>query len=123
MNSGSLNLSPAGFSPEYWGPSLWFIIHLAAANYPLRPTARDRVEYQNFYKSLKRVLPCAGCREDYTAMITRGPLRLTDAVFEDRPTLFAWTVAIHNQVNAKLGKRVRPDVAMWYQHYDSIRSR
>lgn len=110
-----------GFAPEYWGPSMWRVIHMIAATYPVRPTHRDKVYFFNFYTSLKRVLPCGGCRESYSEMISRGGLKLTDQVMATRMTLFAWTVSLHNAVNVKLGKAVQGTVDSWYAHYDRLR--
>lgn len=110
-----------GFAPEYWGPGLWRAIHLAAATYPLRPTHTDKSAMHDFLKSLKHVLPCGGCRQEYTRLISSGILKLTPQVLNSRLTLFAWTVDVHNAVSRRLGKPVRKTWQQWFAHYDRLR--
>jgi hypothetical protein len=104
-----------------WGPAAWRLIHLAAAAYPENPTKEIRRQYELFFRALEHVLPCAGCRAGYRQLID-GAVPLTKAVFANRLSLFEWTVQLHNAVNAKLGKEVRPDWMAWYRHYDRMRA-
>ena len=118
-----LSLSAEGFPSRTWGPALWHAIHIIAANFPLRPTSQQRRAFLALFASLAGVLPCSVCREEYSALITTGPLRLGPRIVKDRMTAFAWTVAIHNAVNARLGKPVDPDVRAWYEVYDCLRAK
>ncbi len=117
----ALTSNSNGFSPELWGPSMWFMVHLVAATYPEQPTARDREHYAAFFKSLQHVLPCTGCRKGYEIIISTEPTQLTSRVFNSRPALFKWTVDVHNRVNAKLHKRVDANWRAWYKKYDKFR--
>lgn len=113
--------NPNGFAPEVWGPSMWFMFHLTAAAYPVKPTAADKAHYAAFYKSLGGVLPCMGCRKGYHAILTTDPTKPTPRTFASRDALFKWTVDVHNRVNAKLNKPMNADWRAWYREYDKFR--
>ena len=113
--------NPNGFSPEVWGPSMWFMMHLAAATFPETPTPTDRAQYAAFFQSLQHVLPCFGCRKGYETIINSDPTKLTARTFTSRAALFKWTVDVHNRVSAKLGKPVQSDWVAWYREYDKLR--
>lgn len=115
-------LSENGFAPAYWGPGAWQLFHMAAAAFPLKPTAADRRAYQAFFESLRVVLPCPGCRAGYAQLSTRGRLAIKPELFRDRLTLFRWTTELHDAVNAKLGKPTGRDWRLWYKYYDQARS-
>ena len=114
--------NPGGFSPELWGPSMWFMVHLIAATYPDNPSAADKASYAAFFKSLQNVLPCPGCAKGYQTIISTEPTKLNARVFGSREALFKWTVDVHNRVNAKLKKPVHSDWRAWYKEYDKLRS-
>ena len=122
MATSPLPLAPGGFPPHTWGPQMWHVIHTVAAAFPLHPTPRDRDNVVRFYRGLGRVLPCAECAADYSALIASGRLRLETRTAADRMTLFSWTVAVHDAVNAKLGKPVvGADLLGVYARYDALR--
>ena len=110
-----------GFSPETWGPGVWFLLHTMAAAFPENPTADDRRKHMAFLVSLPNVLPCAACRNGMASLVSAGPLKLTSAVLKDRFSFFRWTVDFHNAVNAKVGHRVVKDWVFWYKHYSQYR--
>ena len=119
-NATALNTN--GFSPEIWGPGMWQTMHMIAATFPEHPTQEQSRQYYTFFASLANVLPCRGCREEYAEMIRGGgPLALTSRTVSGRMPLFAWTVAVHDAVNARLGKPHGTDWRAWYRHYDSAR--
>ena len=116
-----------GFPPKIWGPGLWKFIHMAALNYPHRPSPGQKQHYRNFFESLTCVLPCGACRKHYGRMVGgRGPLRLTRARLESRAALFAYTVRLHHAVGARLAKDdgeapPRCNARQWKAHYESMR--
>lgn len=117
--------STAGFLPSMWGPGVWNLIHMTAANFPCQPTPEDRRRYEAFLESLADVLPCAACRSHFRAMLEgrKGrSLQLTAQVLRDRFTLFDWTVRVHNAVNRRLGKPVYADSGQWFVYYDRMRA-
>ena len=58
--------SPDGMLTTVWGPSLWHTLHTISFNYPIKPTFKQKRQYLNFFKSLKHILPCKYCRDNYT---------------------------------------------------------
>lgn len=126
-------LSRDGYSPQIWGPSLWFVMTLIASNYPMLPTRADEISYFHFFDNLRRVLPCRGCRVEYTKMITESKnpdLLLNRAMFHQTATeapgaarkrVFTWIIKIHSNVNRRLGKKRRSSVAFWAKTYSSLR--
>ena len=89
--------------PTIWGPKLWFMIHTIALNYPDNPTYQDRRSYEEFYNSLKFVIPCEKCRIHYTQRLKRMPIINH---LDNSNTLFKYTVDLHNQVNKSLNKKI-----------------
>lgn len=85
-------------TPKVWGEDAWRFMHVVALGFPAEPTESDRRDYEGFYKSLTRVLPCAHCRRGYAEIFERIPIRT-----ENTDSLFRWTVDVHNAVNRKLG--------------------
>jgi hypothetical protein len=129
-------LSPNGFAPELWGPGLWLAMTLAAANYPLRPTAKDAMNYYTFFYNLQFILPCRACRKEYAKMIlgrADPSLRLTIDLFKQgksakigtaRKAVFSWIVQVHNVVNARLGKKqtvLNVSESEWARRYARLR--
>jgi hypothetical protein len=78
------------------GPELWRDLHLRAMQ--TNPGQNDVAWLATFRKRL----PCSGCRQHWDAMVKDAP--------PDWNAYFAWTVARHNEVNARLGKR---QIALW----------
>lgn len=92
-------------TPEVWGRYLWFSIHYIAMDYPMKPSARDREYYKEFFENLWKVIPCFKCAQHYQQHLKEFPLVSEKADFlANRDTLFAWTVELHNIVNKELGK-------------------
>jgi hypothetical protein len=99
----------------HWGPEIWRLIHLLAMTYNDVSAAR---EYAAFYRALAGALPCPECQEHYAAAIRSGGSHaLSPAVLADRFSLFAWTVDLHNAVNARLGKDASKGPEHWYRVY------
>lgn len=127
-------LSPDGFNPKIWGPSMWFVMTIIAANFPLRPTPQESLAYYNFYTNLKSVLPCASCRNEYTKMITaheiralRLNLRNFIQMKNERPgaarkRVFTWVVRVHAAVNKRKRRRRRVSPDFWAGVYSKLRN-
>ena len=54
-----------GFMTSIWGPPLWMILHIISFNYPIKPTIEDKNNYYNYILSLKNILPCKYCRDNF----------------------------------------------------------
>jgi hypothetical protein len=103
-------LSSSLGNPAVWGPPTWKHLHLIAAKFPEEFTSEEgreqtRRSYALYFTTLKDVLPCAPCRNDYTRLIREDPAY--DATVS-RYEFSKWVWRIHNRVNAKLGKGTYP---------------
>ncbi len=83
-----------------WGPKLWEFLHCTSMNYPIYPTIKDKKNMYNFLMSLKPILPCRYCRDNYDKNLKEFPIRL-----DNRKELVCWMIDIHNEVNTRCGKR------------------
>lgn len=88
--------------PEDWGKQFWFTFHTVAFYYPENPTDEEKESASNFYNSLKLLLPCDTCCEEYEKLINDNPV---DEHLESPNDLSKWSYDIHNKVNARLGKK------------------
>ena len=86
--------SKNGFQTRVWGPPGWVFLHFIALNYDEKRSNR----YFQFFNSLKHVLPCGKCRDNYTKIITSGPLKLKMNILKSRKTLNYWLFKVHNKV-------------------------
>jgi hypothetical protein len=120
----AVNAKTHGFPPSTWGAQLWFSLHIMTAALPPRPSRAEQQHYFSYFKALQYVLPCGGCREEYTSLLrgNGGFPAMTLDTFSSRSKAFSWLVAIHDAVNARLGKPayMRP-WREWYAYYDSFR--
>ena len=88
-----------GLSPNIWGSQTWHSIHAIAMSYPENPTDEQKKQYEDFFKTLPDVLPCAICGEHLRENYKKLPIQLGSP-----KELFNWTVALHNLVNEQTGK-------------------
>jgi Erv1 / Alr family len=93
---------PKNTDKEAWGPQLWHSMHMIALNYPDKPSPSDKLNYKIFFESLKDVIPCLSCADNYAEHLQELPI---DRHLDSARSLFTWTVKVHNIVNASRGKR------------------
>jgi len=98
---------------ELWGAATWRAIHAVALGHDAMrrepaDSSSSSSSYVMFLRSLGQVLPCERCRAGFDDAMSGD---LASAMHEAlrRRELFAWTVALHNHVNGKLG---RPPMAV-----------
>lgn len=113
--------SADGMMTSVWGPPMWHILHTISFNYPVEPTEKDKINYYNFYKNLKNILPCRYCRENLKKNLKKLPLN--KAVFKNRGTLSKWVYDLHEAVNKMLGKSSNLTYEMVRDRYEHFRSR
>lgn len=89
-------------SPNVWGPLFWHTMHITALGYPQNPSYAHKRAAKEFFESFTQLLPCPQCREHYAKMLQAMPI---SPHLDRREDLFRWTVAIHNEVNVRLGKQ------------------
>jgi len=90
------------FEPSIWGPKAWFFLETCIMAYPEKPTNEDKIYMKNFLLSLKFVIPCEKCRDNYSSHLKTYPL--SDEVLSNRDILFKWIVDVHNSANTKKTK-------------------
>lgn len=94
---------PATFEPKKWGLSGWFFLFMVAFAYPSCSPKEDEMEAINqFFMSLKHVLPCWNCRTHYQKHVKRHPM--TRNVLKSRSTLVKWLSDIYNDVRKQLNQ-------------------
>jgi Erv1 / Alr family len=79
----------ASAPPPIDGSPLWAALHRRALVWQ---GGEDSIWLAQF----RRRVPCGQCKQHWDAMLARTP--------PDWANYFAWTVARHNEVNARLGK-------------------
>jgi len=86
-----------------WGPHLWFSLHTISFNYPLKPTKEDKLNYKNFFNSLREVIPCSVCKKNYIRHLKEHPI---DNYLSCRKNIIYWLIDLHNLVNVETGKKI-----------------
>ena len=97
--SERINLTPA-----VWGPKTWFFLESMAMAYPDNPNDNEKLAAKNLILSLKELLPCWGCRVNYTNYIEnyiKTDQNLLDSIVEKRGSLIEFIIALHNDVRIK----------------------
>ena len=110
--------SPDGFQTFMWGPALWHFLHIMSFNYPVHPSERDKENYYNFLISLRNVLPCKYCRNNFFDNLRQTDFR--EAVFENRDSFSRFVHRLHDNVNRMLGKSCDQSfeqVRLAYEHF------
>ena len=103
-----------GMLTSVWGPAMWHVLHTISFNYPVTPTKEQRRQYSHFVLSLRWVLPCVHCRNNFHKNLR--DCRFGKRCFKDRDHFSRFIFRLHNQVNRMLGKPVE-------RHFDRVRER
>lgn len=103
-----------GFNTKIWGPMVWSFLHMISFNYPVHPTEEDKENYHNYLMSLKNVLCCSACRDNYEKNLRDA--NYNKSKFKNRESFSLFIYDLHNQVNKMLGKPK-------YLTYEAIRDR
>lgn len=80
---------------------------MRAATFSDTPTARDKEDEKTFLPLYFKRLPCPNCRRDALDFYAQRPLTDDDLSCAEAYSFYVWS--FHDRVNAKLGKRRRPD--------------
>jgi hypothetical protein len=110
-----------GILTTIWGPPLWFSLHCISFNYPNNPTEKQKHEYKSYFISLKNILPCKTCRENYEKNLQILPI--DDKVLKNRKSLSKWLYKMHELVNKSLGKESGLTYEDVKNRYETFRSR
>jgi hypothetical protein len=102
FNNNDYN-SKDGMLTSVWGPSLWHSLHAISFNYPNNPTMDQKKRYLSFFKSLRHVLPCKYCRDNFVKNLKKVPLNIN--TMKNRNSLSKWLYLLHEEINNMLGKK------------------
>lgn len=82
----------------FWGRPAWKFLFSIANNF----NQKEKKQYQDFFISLKNILPCKYCRNSYKQYIKDIPIK---NYLSSRKEFIYWLYLIHNKVNDKLRKQ------------------
>ncbi len=105
-----------------WGPLLWFLIHLVAAN--LRSdngivTDETAQTFKAFIVSISLLVPCPDCKQHMTSYMMNTQI---GDVIKTPNGAFMWTYKFHNAVNQRLKKSEMPLQTAWNLYHIKKRS-
>lgn len=92
-----------GSSPEVFGPPLWFTMHNASTQYPVKPSPMVVESMKGFILSIPLLVPCEKCSVHACTFIESKYDTLT-RVCSSQESLFEFFVDFHNYVNERLSK-------------------
>ena len=110
--SERINLTPA-----VWGPKTWFFLESMAMAYSDNPTDDEKLSAKNLIMSLKDLLPCWSCRNNYNNYITDYfKVASIDDVVSTRSKLVTFINDVHNDVRVrnKQNSRTIEEVFKYY---------
>ena len=113
--------SDNGMLTTIWGPSLWHSLHCISFNYPVKPTKEDKEHYKNFVMSLRYVLPCKYCRDNFKHNLKEVPLN--NKALSSRKEFSKWMFDFHQVVNKCLGKKNNFNFNQIRERYEHFRAR
>jgi hypothetical protein len=110
-----------GMNVNIWGKMAWTFLHCISFNYPTNPTEMQKDQYHNFLMSLKHVLPCQACRNNYANNLkTIGYNR---ECLENRKSFSMFMYRLHNCVNKMLNKDCPLTYSEVRDRYEMFRAR
>lgn len=95
------DITGSSYDPNIFGPALWFSIHNATTNFPIRPTPFIQQSMKLLILNFHLLIPCPSCKEHFTYFVQNSDLNLATS---SRENLFTFFVNLHNHVNLRLGK-------------------
>jgi hypothetical protein len=88
--------------PSRWGPHAWEFLYCTAFMYPHKPTKDEQKHMLRFLKSMKDILPCPTCRENYRRRIRH----ITKQNLESKKALVLWLMNIKNEIAKVKGTKL-----------------
>ena len=95
--------SSDGMLTYVWGPSMWHTLHTISFNYPVSPDKDTKLQYLEFFRGLKHILPCRYCRINLVKNLRKVPL--TMKTMANRESVSRWVYNLHEEINKMLGKK------------------
>lgn len=109
-----------GMLTSIWGPSLWHFLHTMSFNYPVKPSKKQKICYNNFILNLQNILPCIHCRNNLPKNLKQAGFNYN--CLKNRDNFSKFIYDLHNNVNKMLGKKNNisyKDVRNRYEHFRS----
>jgi hypothetical protein len=91
-----------GMQSAIFGPAFWFTIHITSFNYPVNPSEVDKKNYDEWLRSIGKILPCSYCREKFQSNLELA--HYTKKSLESRDSFSRFCYKLHCIVNNMLGK-------------------
>lgn len=113
--------SGSGMITAIWGPAQWHFLHTISFNYPVKPTKKDKDGYHMYIESLKHVLPCKYCRDNFKQNLKAAGWKR--GVLRNRDTFSRFVYRLHNEVNKQLNKCSTLTYEQVRDRYEGYRSR
>lgn len=88
----------SNIDPKIWGEAGWTFLRNIAKGYPNTPTPVDKMNYKIYFESLKNVLPCSMCRNNYRKHLSAYPVKNH---LNNTNQLVKWVSLIKNKTNIK----------------------
>ena len=92
-----------GYSKDYWGPRLWYLIHKISYDYSKKHSNEDKSFNLKYFTTIVRIIPCPYCANHLYQAIQTDRLYLN---LENTQLLIDWFKNLHNQINVSNGKRI-----------------
>jgi hypothetical protein len=87
--------------PTIWGPPLWYQMHMKT--FAFNPKKSDKQKIIQYFENIKNNLPCENCKVHFANYLLKRPLKF---YLNDKSGLINWLIDMHNEVNARLGKKI-----------------
>ena len=100
----SVNTTRSNYNPTIWGPKGWFFLDTIILSYPINPDSNHKKIYRDFFNNVGKMLPCEGCRNNYSTHILINPL--LEYNLKSRDTLIDWWISIHNMARKSMKKEL-----------------
>ena len=110
-----------GMISSVWGPPMWHYLHTMSFNYPVEPTADDKIHYRNFILNLRYVLPCKYCRKNLKTNLKQLPLTMSE--MKNRETFSKYVYELHELINKMLHKKSNLSYCDVRERYEHFRAR
>lgn len=62
-------------TPKVWGKHYWFMMRNIAYHYPDKPMQVEKDQVCIFFTSLKWLLPCVSCANNYDRLLRKYPIK------------------------------------------------
>lgn len=92
-------------SPEVWGESFWFVVHLGSISAPEFIPVDKRYKYWGFIDGIPEMLACGKCSKHAREWVEQHR-QYQDQICSSRDNLVKFYVDMHNNVNIRNGKPV-----------------